>query len=50
MTYRKIINLSGRYKFVRDACEDIYDYALSIPNLEGKYKYCIVIQERLILH
>ena len=36
MTYKKIINLSGRYKFVRDACEDIYDYALSLPSLEGK--------------
>jgi len=36
MSYRKIINLSGRYKFVRDACEDIYDYALSIASLEGR--------------
>ena len=34
--YRKIINLTGRYKFVREACEDIYDHALNLPSLEGR--------------
>lgn len=31
----KIINLVGRYKFVREACEDIYDCALSMPAIRG---------------